>query len=240
MTDVTTTVWGEIDGREITFPMEVTDFNAATLLFSVPAPAAAALLPGTAFKVVEIAPGTAQLVIAACDYVANPWGDYNELNLGFLARPAGAPAEVIGSFVYRMPVDQAFTCEAGNRVMGFPKTVEQLDCTYTDGSVSFRLSTAEGFAFGLTVPRAPAAGRPERVEAVSYSYLDGRPYGTMLSMDMGTGVVDPAAVVLELGTGPVADELRSLGLPAAPDLCTWGEGLSATFHLGEPVESPVA
>ena len=40
--------------------------------------------------------------------------------------------EVIGSFVYRMPVDQEFTCEAGNRVMGFPKTVEVIDADYTD------------------------------------------------------------------------------------------------------------
>ncbi len=34
------TVWGEIDGRTITFPMEVTDMDAATLVFSVPAAAA--------------------------------------------------------------------------------------------------------------------------------------------------------------------------------------------------------
>ena len=53
MTDTTTT-WGEIEGREITFPMEVTDFDAATLLYSVPAGAAAALLPGDAFEVVEV------------------------------------------------------------------------------------------------------------------------------------------------------------------------------------------
>lgn len=234
MTDLTT-VWGEIDGREITFPMEVTDFNAATLLYSVPAPAAAALLPGDAFEIVEVAPGIAQFIVAACDYVANPWGDYNELNLGFLARPAGAPADVIGSFVYRMPVNQAFTCEAGNRVMGFPKTVETLDASYTESSATFRLETADGFALALTVPRAPATGTPERIEAVSYSYLDGRPYGTTLSMDMGTGFVDAAAVGLELGTGPIADELRSLGLPTAPDMCTWGEGLSATFLLGQPI-----
>jgi hypothetical protein len=235
MTDVAGTVWGTIDGREITFPMEVTDFNAATLLFSVPATAAAALLPGDAFEIVEVAPGVAQFIVAACDYVANPWGDYNELNLGFLARPAGAPADVIGSFVYRMPVNQAFTCAAGNQVMGFPKTVETLDASYTDADVTFRLTTADGFALALTVPRAPAAGAAERIDAVSYSYLDGRPHGTTLSMDMGTGFVDPAAVVLELGTGPIAEELRSLGLPAAPDLCTWGEGLRATFLLGEPV-----
>lgn len=231
----TVTVWGEIQGRQITFPMEVTDMNAATLLFSVPAGAAQALLPGDAFEVVEVAPGVAQLVVAACDYVENPWGDYRELNLGFLARPTGAPEDVIGSFVYRMPVDQAFTCEAGNRVMGFPKTVEVLEAEYTDAAVTFRLVMGGHPTLALTVPRAEPLGEPERIDAVSYSYLDGVPYGTTLSMDMGTGFVDPADVVLEVGSGPVADELRSLGLPTAPDVATWGEGLSATFLLGRPV-----
>jgi hypothetical protein len=234
MTDTTTT-WGEVQGRPITFPMEVEELRAATVLYSVPAAAAAALLPGDAFEVVEVAEGTAQLVIAACDYVRNPWGDYDELNLGFLARPVGAPPEVVGSFVYRMPVNQAFTCEAGNRVMGFPKTVEDLTVAYTDASVTFRLAMGGRHVLTLRLPRAEPAGPPERVSAVSYSYLDGVPYGTELSMDMGTGFVDPADVHLELGDSPVADELRSLGLPADPDLATWGEGLGATFLLGHPI-----
>ena len=234
MTDTRTT-WGEIQGRPITFPMEVEELRAATVLFSVPATAASALLPGDAFEVVEIAPGTAQLVIAACDYVRNPWGDYDELNLGFLARPAGASAEVVGSFVYRMPVNQAFTCEAGNRVMGFPKTVEDLTVAYTDGTVTFRLGMGGHHVLTLGLPRAEPLGCPERVAATSYSYLDGVPYGTDLSMDMGTGLVDPADVVLEIGDGPVADELRSLGLPCTPDVALWGEGLSATFLLGRPI-----
>ncbi|MCB1014677.1 MAG: acetoacetate decarboxylase family protein [Acidimicrobiales bacterium] len=233
--ETTTTRWGEIQGREITFPMEVTDMNAATLLFTVPSAAAAALLPGDRFEIAEVAPGQAQFIVAACDYRQNPWGDYNELNFGFLARPVGAGADVVGSFVYRMPVNQDFTCEAGNRVMGFPKTVEVLDATYTDGSVTFRLVMGGHPTLVLTLPRAEPLGPPERVEAVSYSYLDGVAYGTPLSMDMGTGMVDPSAVHLEVGEGPVADELRSLGLPAAPDLATWGEGLSATFLLGRPV-----
>jgi hypothetical protein len=233
--DATTTVWGEIDGREITFPMEVAEMNAATLLFTVPADAATALLPGDAFEVVEVAPGQAQLIIAACDYRQNPWGDYNELNLGFLARPVGAPDDVIGSFVYRMPVNQEFTCVAGNEVMGFPKTVEVLDVDYTETTVSFRLTMGGHFAIALTLPRAEALDEPERLEADSYSYVDGVAYATPLSMDMGTGFVDAAEVTLELGDGPLADELRSLGLPKAPDLATWGEGLSATFLLGQPV-----
>ncbi|MGK2947563.1 MAG: acetoacetate decarboxylase family protein [Acidimicrobiales bacterium] len=229
------TLWGEIQGQPITFPMEVPRMRAATVLYSVPADAAGALLPGDAFEVVEVAPGTAQLVVAACDYVDNPWGDYDEINLGFLARPAGAPPEVVGSFVYRMPVNQAFTCEAGNRVMGFPKTVEDLTVTYTDAVASFRLAMGGQLVLTLTLPRAEPMGEPARVEAESYSYLDGAPHATTLSMDMGTGVVDPAEVVLELGDSPVADELRSLGLPTTPDMATWGEHLSATFHLARPL-----
>ena len=93
------TIWGEIDGQTITFPMEVTDFDAATFVFSVPAAAAQALLPGSDFEVIEMIDGIAQMVIAFCDYHENPWGDYLEINLGFLARPAGAGEEVLGSFV---------------------------------------------------------------------------------------------------------------------------------------------
>lgn len=230
-----TTVWGTIQGREITFPMDVTSMRAATLLFSVPADAAARLLPGTAFEVVEVGPGTAQLVVALCDYVENPWGDYAEVNLGFLARPAGAPAEVLGSFVYRMPVDQEFTCEAGNRVMGFPKTVEHIDVVDAAGTVEFALVTGEGPQLSVRFPRAEPLGPPTTVDAVSYSYLDGVPHETDLRMDMGSGVVDPAEVTITLGEGTIADELRSLGLPAAPDLATWGEGLTATFQAGRPL-----
>ncbi len=227
--------WGEIQGRTITFPMEVTAMDAATIGFTVPLDAASRLLPGDAFEIVETAPGSAQLIIALCDYVENPWGDYLEINLGFLARPAGAPADVIGSFVYRMPVDQAFTCQAGNEVMGFPKTVEDLSVTREGDRVTFAMHDDGRLVLAVTFPAAAPMGDPSRVDAVSYSYLDGRPYGTPLSMDMGTGFIDPADVVVELGEGPIADELRSLGLPCAPDFATWGEGLTATFQLGTPV-----
>ena len=87
----TTTTWGSIHGQEIIFPMEVDSFNSATLGFSVPAAAAAALLPGDAFEIVEVSPGTAQLIVSLVDYRQNPWGDYNEVNLGFLARPRALP-----------------------------------------------------------------------------------------------------------------------------------------------------
>ena len=80
-----------------------------------------------------------------------------------------------------------------------------------------------------------ATAAPVSIAAQSYSYLDGVAMSTTLEMDMGEMVPDPAAVRIELGTGVVADELRSLGLPATPDFASWGEHLAAVFHLGEPV-----
>lgn len=231
----TETVWGTIDGREITFPMVVPDFNGLTMMYTVPATAAQALLPGDAFEVLELTPGEAQLVVAACDYIDNPWGDYNELNLGFLVRPRGAADDVMGSFVFRMPVDQAFTCEAGNRVMGFPKTVEDLSFTYTEDRVRFELAVEGTPSITIEAPRPAEATPGEIVSSTSYSYLDDRAYGTQLDMTMGTGMIDPAQVHLELGAGLFADELRTLGLPFAPDVALWSEHLSATFHLGQPV-----
>jgi len=230
-----TTTWGSIQGQEITFPMEVDDFTSATLGFSVPAAAARALLPGDAFEIVEVGPGVAQLIVSLVDYRANPWGDYNEVNLGFLARPAGAGEEVIGSFVYRMPVDQEFTCLAGNQVMGFPKTVMGIEADYSDTHATFVLRDGEAVALRVSVPRAEPLGEPTRIETVSYSYLDGTPYETPLSMDLATGVVEAEQVVVELGSGPIADELSSLGLPCAPDFASYGERLGAVFQLGTAV-----
>jgi hypothetical protein len=230
-----TTTWGSIQGQEIIFPMEVDDFTSATLGFSVPAAAARALLPGDAFEIVEVGPGVAQLIVSLVDYRANPWGDYNEVNLGFLARPAGAGEEVIGSFVYRMPVDQEFTCLAGNRVMGFPKTVMGIDADYSDTHATFVLRDGASVALRVVVPRVEPLGEPTRIETVSYSYLDGTPYETPLAMDLATGVVEADQVVVELGSGPIADELSSLGLPCAPDFASYGERLGAVFQLGTTV-----
>lgn len=227
-------VWGEIDGTVITFPMEVTRFDALTLAFDVDAATAAGLIPGDAFEPL-VTDGRTQMVLAACDYHENPWGDYLELNLGFLARPVGAPDGVTGSFVHRMPVDQPFTCRAGNLVMGFPKTVEDLSIDRSGGVVTFAWHRDGDLVLRVSAPEVEAVGEPERISTVSYSYLAGEAHATALDMDLGTGLLDPATVALELGVGPEADELRGLGLPIDPVFGTWGTDLTATFQIGRPL-----
>lgn len=134
-----------------------------------------------------------------------------------------------------MPVDQAFTCKAGNDVMGFPKTVEALRVDRRDGRVVFGMDVDGQTEFELSFAEPAQDGEPSRVETGSYSYLGGDAYETPLSMDMGTGFVDVSTVEVVLGSGVVADELRTLGLPKAPDFGSWGTGLTATFQLGHPL-----
>lgn len=235
MTDTAeTTVWGEIDGQTITFPMVVEEMNQATLTFTVPLAAAQALIPGDAYTVLDLGDGNALFVLALVDYIRNPWGDYTEVNLGLIAHPTGEP-ERAGAFVYRMPVNQEFTKKAGNDVLGLPKTVEDLTFEYTDDSVTVVLNTDGQHALTVRIPRPAPDGAPIPTEATTYSFLDGTPMQIPLTIDLGTGPIDPADVTIELGSSPVADELRSLGLPTAPDTAAWGEQLTGTFLLPRAV-----
>jgi hypothetical protein len=113
-------VWGMIDGEPIVFPLVVDECNAAMLVFSVPAPEARSLVPGNVFELVEPEPGSAQLVLAACDFRRNPWGNHDEINVGFLVRPLAAPVDADGVFMHRTFVNQRFTLEAGRRALTVP------------------------------------------------------------------------------------------------------------------------
>lgn len=226
--------WGEIDGVSIDFPMVVDDMRQLTLTYTVPIEPARALLPGDAFEVVEIAPGQAMFLVALVDYVTNPWGDYNEVNLGLLAHPVGQP-ERAGAFVYRMPVDQEFTMKAGNAVLGLPKTVEDLTYDYQGDTVTVRLASAGEHVMTVRFPRVLTDDAPTATETITYSYLDGTPMQLPLTIEMGAAFIDPAQVEMTLGTGEIAEELRSLGLPCAPDMAVYGEALSGTFLHPQPL-----
>ncbi len=225
--------WGTIDGVSIDFPMVVDEMHQLTMTYTVPLDAARALLPGEAFEVVEVAPDTAMLIIALVDYVTNPWGDYLEINLGLLSHPVGQP-DRSGAFVWRMPVDQEFTKRAGNQVLGLPKTVEDLTYEYSDDSVTVRMAQNGAEALTVRFPRQLSSDPATATEAVTWSYIEGTPTELPLVIEVGSSMIDPDEIELSLGDGPIADELRSLGLPKAPDIAMYGEGLSGTFQLPRP------
>jgi hypothetical protein len=223
-----------VQGRTVTMPAVVRDASSGNAIFPVPSAAAQSLV-GDAFEVVEMAPGQTQLILGFVDYRDNDLGDYNEVMMIFMVRPRGKPSEPEGTFIYKLPVNQSFTCEAGRIIWGFPKSLEQIDVAYFDDRVSCNLVMGGQRVFTLTVPRgkADAGDAPEGdtadMEMATYTYLDG-PCVVRFTTG-GPTAVQPGAegVELTLGTHLLADELRRLGLPAPAMMSTWMEHMHGSF-----------
>lgn len=218
----------DIAGRTVTMPVQVRDASAGTVLWDVDATAAQALLPAD-FEVAETAPGRANLAIALVDYRDNDLGSYLEIGIILFVRPRAGGEE--GNFIVHLPVDQEFTCEAGQRIWGFPKTVESIERVDGDGSTTWTLQMDGELVLRLTMPRGGSDEAPA-MPMTSYTVLDGAPHATAFSQ-WGKGsqlVIGGEGVALELGSHPIAKELESLGLPAEPQLSTWTERMQATFE----------
>jgi hypothetical protein len=223
----------EILGTTVTMPVQVRDASAGTAVFEVDAAAAGALLPA-AFEVTEMALGRAHLAIVVVDYRDNDLGSYREVGLMLFVRPVAGGAD--GTFIVRLPVDQPFTREAGQRIWGFPKTIERIDLDYTDDAATCTLWMDGELVLRLRLPRDTAAeGEMPPTPMTAYTILDGAPHATTFTQG-GSGFsmgFDP--VELELGTHPVAKELSSLALSATPAFTTWTEHMQATFEEPRPL-----
>ena len=218
-----------IDGKDIAFPVIVSD--AAMLMngFLVDAKAAQAMLEGTGFRVVEMFPGKAILQLLAVDYKENHLGDYNE---GAIIFPVLAPGEkkpfpffgalkrmgdgTMGNFVYRMPVDQEFTTHAGRFIWGFPKWVSRVDIEFGP-STARGTFTDEGELVYSIAAKTGGKSTPKEQRAASLAIRDGKAWKTY-------GTNNSSGLTFSLGgetpkigdSHPLAKELRTLGLPKKP------------------------
>jgi hypothetical protein len=229
---VTTPDSFEIQGRTVRIPAVVRDASSGTAMYMVDAAAAKKLVPA-AFEVHEAAPGQTQMTIVIVDYRDNDLGDYDEVGIVFFVRPAGRPDAELGSYIYKLPVNQSFTCEAGVKIWGFPKSVEQIDFRYSDDSATCRLEMDGQHVLTLTVPRG-GDGSTEDTAATGYTLIDGIPHHNEFVRG-GKGeqtVPGGAGVALELGDHPIADELRTLGIETAtPVLSAWSEHMRGSFGM---------
>ncbi|MFG1926892.1 acetoacetate decarboxylase family protein [Cryptosporangium sp. NPDC048952] len=226
----------DIAGQTVTMPVQVRDASAATVLYEVDAAAAQSLLPSDAFRIVENEPGRAHFALVLVDYRDNDLGAYHEVGFTFFVRPAAGGED--GTFITRLPVDQAFTCEAGRTIWGFPKTIERIDVENTETSTTWTLIVDGRQAFTVRAPRGGTDDTPAAPMA-AYSLIGGEPHRTTFTQGgRGSQVVfGGEGVELTLGAGPIADELAGLGLPGAPVvLTTWTERMQATFEDAEPVK----
>ncbi len=236
-----------IQGREVTLPVVVRDASSGAATWVVRSAPARALVPPE-FEVAEIAPGRTVMSLAIIDYRDNDLGDYDEVSITLFVRPRGASRGIpylgtildffrsrLGTYIYRLPVNQSFTCEAGRTIWGFPKTVEEIDMEHRDDASRCRLVMDGQLVLDITVPRGGEQAMPER-EMVTYTLINGVAHRTRSTMGgSGFGVFGGKKVRLELGSHPIAEDLRRLGLPKKPVMCAWNEHMRARFDAAEKI-----
>ena len=234
-----------IDGREITFPVVVSDASMLMNGFIVDARAAQAMLEGTGFRVLELLPGKAILQLLAVDYKQNDLGDYNE---GAIIFPVLTPGEkkpfpffgalrrmgngTVGNFVYRMPVDQEFTTHAGRFIWGFPKWMSRIDIEFGPKTASGTFVDDDELVYAIEA-KTGGNNAPGEQRAASLAIRDGRAwktYGTNNASGMTFALGGSAPRIGD--KHPLAQELRALGLPKKPVFTVSVQRTHMTF--GEP------
>jgi hypothetical protein len=230
-----------IQGRRVEFPVVVRHASAGSATYLVRSGPARSLLPTPDLEVAEVLPGRALLSVAIIDYKDNDLGDYNEVSIALFVRPRREPAGIpylgtmldmarsrLGTYIVHLPVDQAFTCEAGSVIWGFPKTVQQIDFTTGPDRATCRLDYDGEHALTLSLPRGGSRSLPEST-LTGYTLIEGVLHSNEFQSAAEGFGVRLGGAELTLGTGLIADQLRSLGLPKRAFMTTWMEKMHATF-----------
>jgi hypothetical protein len=233
------------EGRTVTMPVVVRDATSAAATYLVDAATARRLLPGPELDVVELLPGRALFSIACIQYRDNDLGDYNEVSLAFFVRRRdeargvpwlGAAVDLarsrLATWIWKLPVDQRFTCAAGNGIWGFPKTIEEIGFAEDGERSSCRLVMGGRHVLTMTMARGGARTIPDAT-MTTYTYLDRRLHRTAFTSGASGVGIHLGGVELALGDHPIADDLRALGLPRRALLGVWLGKMHGRFEVPE-------
>lgn len=236
-----------VQGRVVSMPVIVRDAASGAVTWLVSSAAARRIVP-TGLEVAEVLPGRTLFSLAVIEYRDNDLGDYGEVSMAFFVRPAGErPAFPVpwlgnaidflrgrlGTWIWHLPVDQSFTCDAGSGIWGFPKSVERIGFADSEGSRTCRLDMGDRHVLTLTVPRTGTRTMPD-APMTTWTRIDGRLHRTTFLSGASDVGFSMGGATLELGTHPIADDLRSLGLPRRPLLCVWMGRQHARFEAPVP------
>lgn len=240
-------------GETFRLPAVIRHASAASAMFFIPAGPVQDMIAYSGLEVAEPLPGRAGLCVVFVKYVDTDFGPYNEVGVCAMVRPPEAsrraPSGVssgtkvreywrgnVGAFVHRLPVNSEFSCAAGIDIWGFPKFVADIRSDFATRRASCQLSADGADILSMSMPARGALGS-KRTGVDAFSYRDGVLRRVRWSLRAGgMGVHLPGSVKLELGTHPIADELRAAGLPRKPVVVASVRNVMGEFGDPEVVE----
>ena len=212
-----------IGGTVLTMPVQIRKANQHMAMFSVDADAAQRLIDHSGLQVCRYLPGRAIAVLMLMHYIDGDLGQYHEFGTSIMVNPPGAaPApkasgpralQSAGAFIHHLPVDQAFTLEAGTKIWGYPKVMA--DFTIREGRrFGFDVSVDGQLVVGMEFRRGlPVRLTPRHQAQPTYSHRDGVTRETAFEHTLNGVRNRLGGVRIRLGDHPYAKELASLGLP---------------------------
>jgi hypothetical protein len=224
-------------------PVEVRAAKQAAATFLVRHSAAQQVIEHTGLTATRQRGGFAIASLALVDYTDNDLGSYKELALAFVVDDTGSPSsdapvdpKAISTLIHRLPVSEAFTCAAGRGIWGFPKWIADLTVDFTPKGATCVLRADGQEVVSITMRRGlvPIPRRPMPMNAFSCDDEGVVRRTPWVTNSTGRQTIRPGGVKVEVGYGhPLADELRTLGLPKRALMTLFDDHMSATFGVPE-------
>lgn len=234
----------EIEGRTLRYPTNFRDGCSLVAMFLVPTGPANEQIAASGFTAAEVAPGRTVATVVGVHYTDTDCGAYDEIAWGVMVKPIGGGRRAryastvtdilrgrVASYTWRLAVSTTLSRDAGLRMWGYPKTVEELRFRRSAGLASMSWSDATTEVMRLSVPDT-GTRTPKRISPPVFSVLDGQQVVGNLTQEYTDVGYHRSGASIRLGTHPIADELRRLGLPKRPFLATWSGHLS--FRMSAP------
>jgi hypothetical protein len=228
-----------VDGIPFQLPVDSSDVAVLMAIFSVDYDRAKALLPGNELHPVRLW-RNALLVVAVLDYHATDIGNYIEFSVGIACTQGARPAPRIlpgllmrhygtGQFVYDLPVSTEVSVKGGKGIWGMPKHRANLDFIVGPQSASSRYDADGRMVMTISIRRPRRLRIPLSLSGTNYCVFRGLLMKSYVRFK-GSMAISPLVgrAALELGEGPVADQLRALNIGRRPLLtafCEKGSGV---------------
>lgn len=231
-----------IAGQTVTMPVRIRRAAQHMAMFSVDADAAQHLIDHSGLQVCRYRPRKAIAVLMLMHYVDGDLGQYLEYGTNIMVNPPGSDARGLkalqsaGAFIHHLPVDQAFTLEAGRNIWGYPKVMADFTIRPSGRRFSFDVEIDGRFAVGMDFQpglKVPMRSKPQ--VHPTYSHLDGVTRRTAGEMTLSGVRYRPGGATVRLGDHPYAKELASLGFPKRALISSSADNVEMTFADAEEI-----
>jgi hypothetical protein len=239
---------GSRSGR-FELPQRYYDWSFIMAHFPAPTARVRELLPDARLAPVQIVPGLAVITLAAFDYrrmaTLAPYGEFAVM-VPVRYKPAWDPPLLpllspdrykVGFWVHHLPVTTPEARAAGVEFWGLPKVVAKIE--FSDVGWMRRCKLHEDGKHVVTLSSAMGETRSERRDFYAYSILN----GVLLRARVETRAEYhewnvPGQASFELGTHPIAETLRGLGMRNVAIAGLFAFTARSRLYPGAPVETP--